>query len=332
MNRALSSLTVVCALFSACVGPSVAPPKDTTVAHTPERLARGAYLAHHVAECIDCHSTRDETRFAQPRVLGSEGKGGVTYDAALGFPGTIVTPNITPAALSTWTDGEIDRAITAGVSKSGRALFPLMPYPAFAGLCQDDVDAIVAYLRTLQPIEHTPPTTALSFPMSLIVNVIPKDTPRPPCPPARAEGESAEAAQKNAVARGAYLANAATCIECHSVAKRGQVVAETAWAGGRSFKVKTSVGIGTVTAPNLTPAGILGSLNEEAFLARMRAHGDGSDGGVIVDAGAMQSVMSWTAYAGMTDDDLKDLFAFLQQLPKKETPVDTPRWQPPAAP
>ena len=46
--------------------PDIPVPKDLHVELTPERLARGEYLANHVAVCMDCHSTRDWNKFAAP--------------------------------------------------------------------------------------------------------------------------------------------------------------------------------------------------------------------------------------------------------------------------
>ena len=249
---------------------------------------------------------------------GTEGKGGEQYTKALGFPGDVVVPNLTPFGVGSWSDGELDRAITVGVTREGRALFPVMPYPHYAKLCQDDVDAIVAFVRTLPPIEHTPPATSLSFPMSLIVNSIPADSARPACPPAG-----------DVIERGRYLVEVASCVECHSPVKRGQVVPGSEFAGGRLMRVPT----GTVASANLTPGGPLGGFTAEAFVARMRVHSAAD--AVVVEAGGLQTPMPWTAYAGMSDDDLAAIFAFLQTVPKKATTPGpegevSPVWQPTA--
>lgn len=97
--------------------PSVGNPPDIKVELSSENIERGKYLANHVMVCMDCHSTRDWSLFSGPPVAGTEGKGGEMFDQKLGFPGKYVAKNITPFHLGEWTDGEIFRAITTGVSK-----------------------------------------------------------------------------------------------------------------------------------------------------------------------------------------------------------------------
>ncbi|HEX9741148.1 MAG TPA: hypothetical protein VGA29_10270, partial [Ignavibacteriaceae bacterium] len=129
--------------------PKVDSPADIKVEVTPERIARGEYLATHVAVCIDCHSERDFTKFAGPIKPGTEGSGGEVFDENIGFPGKVTTKNLTPANLGSWTDGELIRAITCGVTKDNRALFPMMPYPNYNQFSEEDLYSIVAYIRTL---------------------------------------------------------------------------------------------------------------------------------------------------------------------------------------
>src|SRR6186713_186920 len=104
--------------------PRVGPPPGLSIQATPGRVAHGEYLALHVAVCMDCHSQRDWSIYAGPIKPGTYGVGGEKFGKEIGFPGTVYSSNITPAALSGWTDGEIFRAITTGVNKDGRALFP----------------------------------------------------------------------------------------------------------------------------------------------------------------------------------------------------------------
>src|SRR6185312_640012 len=108
--------------------PKIAPAPDMKITATPEMVKRGWYLANRVCLCVDCHSERDFSKFGGPLVPTTIGQGGEIFDQKYGFPGSFIPKNITPYHLGNWTDGEIYRAITTGVSKDGRALFPLMPY------------------------------------------------------------------------------------------------------------------------------------------------------------------------------------------------------------
>ena len=153
--------------------PDINPPSNIKVTSTPEKISRGEYLANHVTVCIDCHSTRDWTKFSGPLTQGTEGKGGFNFGPAEGIPGNVYAKNITPAAIGDWTDGELIRAITQGVNKKGKALFPLMPYLNFNHLIREDMEAIVCYVKSLKPIENKVPETELNFPLNFIVKTIP---------------------------------------------------------------------------------------------------------------------------------------------------------------
>jgi mono/diheme cytochrome c family protein len=154
--------------------PNVGSAPDITVEATPERLARGEYLANHVTVCIDCHSKRDWSRFSGPPAEGTIGMGGDLFDQKFGFPGKYYAKNITPAGISRYTDGELYRVITTGVDKDGKALFPVMPYIYYGQMDEEDIMSIIAYIRTLKPIENEVPESSSDFPMNLIINTIPR--------------------------------------------------------------------------------------------------------------------------------------------------------------
>ena len=76
----------------------------------------------------------------------------------------LYSKNITPAAIGSWTDGELLRAVTQGVSKDGTPLFPLMPYPHFGAMAEEDVHAVLAYVRSLKAIEDDGADRAAELP------------------------------------------------------------------------------------------------------------------------------------------------------------------------
>src|SRR5574341_1161205 len=101
----------------------------------------------------------------------------------LGPAGRLYSKNITPAAIGSWSDGELRRAVTAGVSRDRTPLFPLMPYPHYGVMDEEDIHAVLAYVRSLKAIENRNiPARTLSFPLNLIVRTIPAPAnpqPRP---------------------------------------------------------------------------------------------------------------------------------------------------------
>jgi mono/diheme cytochrome c family protein len=113
-----------------------------------DRLARGRYLLT-IAHCLECHTP--EGPFAVHDFAGASGKGGRTFK---GPWGESVSPNITAdtaAGIGGWSDDEIKRAITQGIARDGHKLKPPMAYAAYASMTAQDLDAIVAFLRTLPP-------------------------------------------------------------------------------------------------------------------------------------------------------------------------------------
>ena len=286
--------------------PKVDPPEDITVEVTPERIARGEYLATHVAVCIDCHSERDFTKFAGPIKPGTEGSGGEVFDENIGFPGKVTTKNLTPANLGSWTDGELIRAITCGVTKDNRALFPMMPYPNYNQFSEEDLYSIVAYIRTLEPQEKNIPETELNFPLNLIVKTMPIQTYSP----------AKEINKSNTVAYGNYLVTLASCSECHTPSDQGDPLPGMTMAGGQAFNFPG----GVVRSLNITPdneTGI-GTWTKEDFIARFRFYSGEDAHNVPVNIEKdFNTPMPWLMYAGMTDEDLSSIYDYLRTV----TPV-----------
>jgi mono/diheme cytochrome c family protein len=284
--------------------PDVPPAGAVKVEATPERLARGEYLARHVTACVDCHSDRDFTKFSGPVRQGTHGKGGERFDREnAGVPGTLFAPNITPAGIGGWTDGELLRAMRSGVSRDGRPLFPLMPYPGFARMAEDDAVAIVAYIRSLPAIRNEVPASSLEFPINLIVRTIPSH------PAAFASRPS----PADRVAYGEYLATIASCSECHTpIDEQGQPLPGRAFAGGNQFRLPPKNY--RVRAANITPdadTGI-GTWTEPQFVDRFKSFAPPDDRVLSDDEQRRNTAMPWTMYAGMTREDLGAIYAYLR--------------------
>jgi mono/diheme cytochrome c family protein len=281
--------------------PKVPPPTAFKIEPTPERLARGEYLANHMSGCITCHSQRDFTKFSGPSVAGTIGAGGQKFD--LGPAGVIYSRNITPAGIGDWSDGELLRAVTQGVSKDGTPLFPLMPYPHFGRMAEEDVHAVLAYIRSLAAIESAePPARRLSFPLNLIVRTIPGPNTYGTRP-----------SPDDKVAYGKYVTEAALCTECHTpIDDRGTPLPGMMFAGGTEL-IETGY---RVRAANITPdanTGI-GSWTEQQFIDKFKAFETATNVTLAEHERAQNTPMPMSAYAGMTREDLSAIYAYLRTL------------------
>jgi mono/diheme cytochrome c family protein len=280
--------------------PRVAPPSSVKVESTPARIARGAYLSRHVVGCSDCHGERDWSKYSAPQMREREGHGGMAFHLDIG---TLYGPNITPAAIGGWTDGEVLRAMTEGVSKDGRPLFPLMPYEAFAQMSREDAESVIAFIRTLPAVARDIPPTVLKFPMNLIVRTIPKPVTLPASAPDRSDR----------IAYGRYLTTLASCSSCHTRMVRGRPVPNMTFAGGLEFHPRTG---GIQRSANITPdmeTGI-GRWTEAQFVARFTSIAALDDRALVLN-GRRNTEMPWRDYGGMDPQDLSAIYSYLRTVP-----------------
>lgn len=281
--------------------PSVGAAPNLKIAVTPEKIERGRYLANSVTVCMDCHSTRDWTKFAGPLTEGTLGRGGEKFDQQAGFPGIYYSKNITPAGISRYTDGELFRLITTGVTKEGRAMFPVMPYGHYGKMDPSDIESIIAYIRSLPPIQSNPPESKSDFPMNFIINTIPKKAVPGQLP-----------AATDTLAYGKYMVNASACIECHTPVDKGQIIEKIAFSGGRAF----SMPAGVIRSANITPdaATGIGSWTEDMFVKRFKMYADSAYHPALVKDGEFNSIMPWMMYSNMKPEDLSAIYKFLRTV------------------
>ncbi|WP_183562748.1 c-type cytochrome [Mucilaginibacter sp. SP1R1] len=281
--------------------PNVGEPETIKVESTPQRIERGKYLANNITLCMDCHSARDWSKFAAPMKEGSLGVGGEKFDANVGFPGDVNVPNITPYHLSSWTDGELFRAITTGVKKDGSAIFPLMPWESYSKMSREDVYAIIAYLRTIKPQKTDYPQRKLNFPLNILVHTMPQKATLGTIPN-----------EHDTLKYGEYLVTIAACKDCHSQVNQGKIIAGLSYAGGREFKVP---GAGIVRSANITADKVtgLGNWSKEQFISKFKQYSDTSKR-VDVKPGEFQSIMPWYRYAGMKTSDLEAIYSYIKTI------------------
>ncbi|HEX8817902.1 MAG TPA: cytochrome c [Terriglobales bacterium] len=303
-------IVLLCVAISATIGwrpffgPNARPLTSRKIDITPERLARGYYIFNSLSGCADCHSEHDGGSFASPLAPGMTGAGA---EMALdGLPGRIVAPNLTPdreTGSGTWTDDQLARAIREGVGHDGRALFPIMPYQHYRSMSDEDLASVVAYLRALPAVHHELPKTEIIFPVKYLIRTVPI--------PVTAAVTAPD--PKDQLKYGAYLVNLGGCIDCHTPADdKGNPLPGLDYAGGEVFSGK---GFHAVATANITPdpSGI--SYYDEAMFIQVIRTG-------AVGARTLSGIMPYEFYKGLTDDDLKAMFADLKTLKPVHHRVD----------
>ncbi|MCI0711901.1 MAG: hypothetical protein L0154_17220 [Chloroflexi bacterium] len=287
-------------------------------------LERGEYLVH-IAACWECHtphleeynkpdltdlsleqiqtfalSTLDTLDFEEHFMAG-----GRPFPSPMGV---VFSANLTAdeaTGVGSWTDEQLEIAIRQGVNPTGRRLFPVMPYLNFYNLAERDVDAIIAYLRTIEPVENEVDRSGPSG-----EGIAPVLEPRDDLPELPPDGS-------DPVELGEYLVrNVMSCNDCHTPldSETGAPIPELALSGGFPFEGPW----GIVYAGNITPdeeTG-LGSWTEEDYV-RVFREGVNREGRRLI-------FMPWEAYGSITDDDLAALIAYLQSIEPIENEIPAP--------
>ncbi|HMP32344.1 MAG TPA: hypothetical protein PKD85_22235, partial [Saprospiraceae bacterium] len=201
----------------------------------------------------------------------------------------------------------IARSLRYSVNRNNGHLFPFMP---FQELSDEDLTAIVSFLRSQEPVTHKVEPSEYTFlGKALMAFGLMKPQGPTNTPPKSVEIDST-------IAYGSYLANrVANCNGCHT--KRdfmtGAFIGEPL-AGGTQFLPDVfSQGYSFVT-PNLTPhqeTGIIATWDESTFITRMR-------GGRVHNG----TPMPWAIFGRMTDLELKAIYRYLQSLDPVDNKID----------
>ncbi|MBS4060539.1 MAG: cytochrome C [Bacteroidetes bacterium] len=288
--------------------PKVGPAPEMLIEITPERIERGEYLAYNVMLCMDCHAVRDWSVYGGPPTPGTEGAGGDRFDQSMGFPGEFYSRNITPAGIGDWTDGEIYRLLTTGVKKDGDPIFPVMPYLNYGKMDPEDIKSVIAFLRTMEPIQASHPESKPDFPFNLILRTLPQEATPMPIPP-----------KEDQIAYGEYLLNAAACADCHTNFEKGKYVGDFL-AGGRVFQSPDG---SILRSSNLTPHETgLKNWTSKMFVERFKIFVDSTYIPQAVKPGEFQTIMPWAMYAGMKTEDLEAIFAYIQTIEPSDNFVE----------
>ena len=281
--------------------PEVAASADTAV------IARGHYLVRHVANCASCHGDTTQHAAAMEGVEVAL-SGGFTWEIP---PGSIHARNITPddeTGIGRFSDGAIARALRNGVGHDGRALLPFME---MQGLSDEDLVAVVSYLRTQPPVHHVVPAHRYT----LLGKVVKATVLANPVGPA--ETPSKISPHGATIENGRYLVESvALCWACHTQRdeKTGTLIGPR-FGGATGFLEPADPGH-VWAPPNITSdstTGKLGHMSEDEFVSRFHA------GRMLPN-----SPMPWQGFRNMSDDDLRAMYQYLKSLPPVTRDVGPP--------
>jgi hypothetical protein len=179
-----------------------------------------------------------------------------------------------------------------------------MPCKAYGSLDDEDIYSVIAYLRTMAPIENVVPASRSDFPVNFIIRTMPTEgqpTVRPP--------------MKDSLAYGKYITTAAACFDCHTpVTEKGAPVLSKGFSGGREFPMPDG---GICTSTNITfdnETGI-GDWDMDKFIHAFKSYDLASYVPKAMEEGDENTVMPWTMYANMDTADLAAIYYYLKSLP-----------------
>lgn len=255
--------------------------KPVAVPDDAAAIAEGERLVNEVSFCAECH--------------GENLEGDVLIDGEVGL--YVPAPNLTAGAGgigATYSDEDWERAIRHGVGPDNRVLF-IMPSNFFQHYGDEDLGAVIAYLKSVPPVDNDLGARRVGFPGTVLGGFVAFDEIT------RISGidhtaVGGPAPEKGATAEyGEYLTNIAICGECHGANLAGIVLAE-----GED---------GPPEGPNLTPGGELGDWSEADFINTLRTGQTPS--GKNLDA----EQMPWPSFSKLSDTELQAIWAYLSSLP-----------------
>src|SRR6267142_1283320 len=264
----------------------VAPPSAA-------EIARGRYVFGATGGC-GCHTV--------PK--GQPNAGGRKYEGAFG---TVFASNITPdrqTGIGTWTDEQIIAAIRLGRRPNGERLLPVHPFTVFNGMAEEDLRAIVAFLRTTPPVMRANQPKKIAVPLfesvffpAWLAAFAPRETPPPKAP-------------TTGVARGEYLVRAVGhCGECHTPRTMTMATDNSRFLAGNPKGPEDS------EVPNITPDKTTGLQWSEEEIADYLGTGNKPDGDVA--GGLMGEVIEGTlsGYKDLTKADRLAIAKYLKTIP-----------------
>jgi len=263
------------------------------VARAETAVERGSYLVNTVMTCGNCHTPKGPTGDIMDKAFS----GGLSWDEP---PFKVTAPNITSdkdTGIGNWSDADIKKVMRTGEMPNGVHVAMVMPTGFYHIMTEQDVNAVVAYLKTLKPISNKVADPIYKMPQ--MENVLPG-----------AEKPFTEAMLGDKLKKGFYLATIAHCMECHTP------------MGPRGREWATRMGAGGFEMPG--PWGL--SVSRNITSSKTKGIGDWTDAeikraitqGIRKDGSPLKPPMGFPYYAKMTDSDLDAIVAWLRTVPPQD--------------
>jgi mono/diheme cytochrome c family protein len=267
------------------------PLTKVTFASSPSRLQRGEYLVNGVLRCFHCHAEADTTKPGHPPFADKLGSGRLLFKTDSTY---LYAPNISPdkeTGGGNWTDDMFVRALRDGIGHDGRAL-TFMPWWIFRELSDEDLAAVIVYLRSIPPIKNKLPERLLRPGSEQQLQNEERSMSDVAIP---------EPDTSTLLAKGRYLVTIGECEGCHTAwYKRNPGV----FGGGNMIAndETDSVIVSANISPDITG---IGGWDDETFIRIIRTG----------KAGTLHYSMPWIAFKNISDTDLKAMLAALKSLP-----------------
>jgi mono/diheme cytochrome c family protein len=259
--------------------PAAPDAPQLSVQGTAEQVARGEYLVN--ISCFNCHSAvaANGQPSGEPPMTGGFN---LTASEGFGFVGDLISENLTPGGkLAGYSDGEIFRSLRYNVNQKGHKMIA-MAYMPYAQLSNADIEAIIAYLRSLPAADSTGATgDNFNFIGALLLGAGLFGQSSPPAPDTIVAPPQAVTAEY-----GEYVASFGECRGCHG----------TNMTGAKATMILPEV-------PNPRP--YVATLSQEQFVEMMRS-------GIKPGGVAFQPNMPFQNAAKMSDLELAALYAYLK--------------------
>ncbi|HWZ73008.1 MAG TPA: c-type cytochrome [Casimicrobiaceae bacterium] len=261
-------------------------------AQTP--VERGSYLVNGILTCGNCHTPRGPGGVWD---MSKQLSGGPRTWDELTFKakGANITPDLA-TGIGKWSDADIKRSLLAGVRPNGTQIAPMMPYGFYKVFTPADIDAVVAYLKSVSAVSNAVEPPVYKAAMHV-------DTP-PGADKAMSEADIADP-----VKRGFYLATIGHCMECHTPLVKDVHDYAQLGKGGQPFPGPWGVTISRNITSHATAG--LGAWSDAEIKAAITQ-------GLHRDGTKLKPPMAFSLYATMTDQDLGAIVAYLRTVPPKE--------------